>query len=273
MSKFKNITLGCDPEVFLKNELGEYIPSIGKFGGTKEEPLLISEDGHAIQEDNVALEFNIPPSADVETFKRNILFVLGDITKRADNLGLRLAIDSSATFDSKELKSEAACTFGCEPDFDAWTEGPNLPPLPGGNLRTCGGHIHVGYDNPNYDNNLDLIRAMDLFLGVPSVFIDKDIERRTMYGMAGCFRPKSFGAEYRTLSNFWLKSEELIEWAYNSTIKAIEFLNSGEIVGFDEVKLIHDAINNSNDESALLLCEKFSIEIPVLEEKSITILQ
>ena len=268
MSKLKNITLGCDPEVFLKDESGFYIPSIGRFGGTKEEPLPISKDGHCIQEDNVALEFNIPPSADAATFKRHINFVLENINARAKEQGLMLAVESSAEFDPVDLDSEAAKTFGCEPDFCAWTEAPNIPPSPEGNLRTCGGHIHIGYDDPDYETNLELIKVMDLFLGIPSLFIDQDTQRRTMYGKAGCFRPKDFGVEYRVLSNFWLKSDELIEWAFNATIQAIEFVNNGGTLSTEHEELLQKAIDSSDLEIANTLVEEYSLIVPKVEENA-----
>lgn len=58
-----------------------------------------------------------------------------------------------------------------------------------------------------------LIPLMDLFVGIPSVLIDRDpnaSSRRMMYGKAGDFRYQPHGIEYRTLSNFWLKSYTLM---------------------------------------------------------------
>ena len=222
----KNITLGCDPEVFLRNKQGEFIASCGKFGGTKQNPLKLTDVGHYMQEDNVALEFNIPPTIDAKSFNREINIALELITERANKLNLNLAINSSGIFKEEELQHPAAKAFGCSSDFNAWKKQINKKPSANTFLRTCGGHIHIGYDNPKLNSNLEIIKAMDLFLGVPSLFLDDDVERRTMYGKAGCFRNKNFGVEYRVLSNFWLKSNNLINWAYNSTIQSIDFINN-----------------------------------------------
>lgn len=59
-------------------------------------------------------------------------------------------------------------------------------------------------------NRPDLvIPMMDILVGIPSVLIDRDPDariRRLVYGKAGCFRWQPHGLEYRTLSNFWLRS-------------------------------------------------------------------
>lgn len=58
-------------------------------------------------------------------------------------------------------------------------------------------------------NPYPIIPLLDLFVGIPSVLIDRDEgakERRKQYGKAGDFRYQPHGIEYRTLSNFWLYS-------------------------------------------------------------------
>lgn len=54
-------------------------------------------------------------------------------------------------------------------------------------------HIHIGYDNPTIDFSKLLIRYMDMYLGVPSVLIDTDVNRRKYYGNAGSFRLCAYG--------------------------------------------------------------------------------
>ena len=51
-------TIGCDPELFIKKKYGGYKSAVGLIGGSKWAPKPIDEVGHAILEDNVALEFN-----------------------------------------------------------------------------------------------------------------------------------------------------------------------------------------------------------------------
>ena len=53
--------------------------------------------------------------------------------------------------------------------------------------------IHVGYENPDVDTSLALVKYMDVFLGIPSVVKDKDKKRRSLYGKAGCFRLTDYG--------------------------------------------------------------------------------
>lgn len=109
------------------------------------------------------------------------------------------------------------------------------------------GHIHVGYDNPTIEVNNDIILMMDAVLGLQSLFLCKDTRRRELYGKAGCLRTKSFGVEYRTLSNFWIHDESLIEWAYESTLEAIDLINTG--VSEDIKQLFGTAIQTAIDEN------------------------
>lgn len=88
-------------------------------------------------------------------------------------------------------------------------------------------HFHVGYDNHNRETSIELIRTLDLFLGVPSILIDKDDRRRELYGKAGCFRFTAYGLEYRVMSGYFIDTPELIDWCFTQITKAIDFLNEG----------------------------------------------
>jgi len=55
-------------------------------------------------------------------------------------------------------------------------------------------HVHIGYENPNDDTNRELAKAMDLFLGVPSILMEPNNERRAVgYGQAGNYRNQKHG--------------------------------------------------------------------------------
>jgi hypothetical protein len=239
-----NIKIGADPELFLSKN-NEIISAEGYIGGTKDKPKYISEKGHAIQEDNVMIEFNIPPCTDSNSFIKEINFVKTYLEQLVVLYDCELNYSASAFLNKKYLKTPQAQRFGCDPDLNVYLKEINDSPSSNTNLRTCGGHIHVGYDDPSFEVSELIIYAMDITLGLESLLLDKDTERRKMYGNAGCFRPKDYGVEYRTLSNFWIKDNKLIEWAYNNTIKAIELVNTGIIT--DLVKEFGDNIKETID--------------------------
>jgi len=118
----------------------------------------------------------------------------------------------------------------------------------------------VGWDDFTQEQQLDMIKAMDATLGLESVLLDDDTERKKLYGKAGCFRFTAFGIEYRSLSNFWIKSDESLQWAWKTTMKAIDLVNSDKI---EEVKelggYIVEAINTNNKELAQELLNKIDI--------------
>lgn len=120
-------------------------------------------------------------------------------------------------------------------------------------------HIHVGYDNPNRKTSIELIRAMDLYLGLGSILLDDDMNRRKLYGKAGSCRFKPYGVEYRTLSGFMISNDNLIKWVFENTINAINFINSDQIVPFDLGDYIQDIINNCKVDEAIKLMDDFKI--------------
>jgi len=233
-------TIGCDPELFVVNVNNKFISSIGKFGGSKIAPAPIGHNCY-VQEDNVAVEFNIPPASSKEQFLASINFSLEELHKRAEKMHLQLAIVPSARFDNDQLRSPKAKVFGCDPDKNAWTLTQNHPPrCADKRLRSAGGHVHVGCKK---FLAFDIARAMDLFLGVPFIVVDDNLERRRLYGQAGAYREKEYGMEYRTLSNVWLKSDKLKEWVFDQTHAAIDFLELGNILTFNDGKDIQNCIN------------------------------
>ena len=264
----RNVTLGCDPELFLVDAQGKFIASCDKVGGTKEAPLQIAglAQGFAVQEDNVAVEFCVPPAASKQVFVGNVSLVMAEIDKQfIAPLSLKLAFGvSSKQFDEDQLQSQKAKTFGCDPDFNVYRNEMNPRPEGREGLRTAGGHIHFGYDQPTDESRALLVRAADICLGLPSLFLDDDTERRTMYGKGGAFRPKAYGVEYRTLSNFWVRSPELIAWAYDAAMQAVDLANSKaiQLLKVDVAKMVEMAINTNNKKLAEAQMKRFGIVLP-----------
>lgn len=237
--------IGADPELFLKRG-NKYISSIGLIGGTKYAPFLIREDGCAVQEDNVAVEFNIPPCVDVEAFVESINFNLKYLADLAEKQGLSLSLTASAVFDKDQLANPAAQEFGCEPDYNCWTGMQNpRPEAKNKNLRSAGGHVHVGCREAKIDP-WEMMKACDLFLGVPSLEMDQDTRRRELYGKAGACRIKPYGAEYRTLSNWWLQDDDSKKWVFRQVHKAKDWLLKGNTLTEQAGHMIQECINTSN---------------------------
>lgn len=260
-------TIGTDPEYFLVDAVnGSLKSSIGVIPGSKQDPFNIG-DGIKIHPDNIAIELAVPPSNSEDLFIENInkaIFKAQEYLNK-QNSGLEIKKDLVSVYAEKELlKPKGARTFGCEPDFNALMMEMNRPPSSRTNLRSCGGHIHVGLEESLIDNEFIRLAVlmMDIYLGVPSILLDSDTERRKLYGKASCFRPKDYGFEYRTLSNFWTKSEPLIRWAFKNTHKAIEMAKNQSYQDIDIFVQASDIINTQNENEAKSLITLLNIEMP-----------
>ena len=60
------------------------------------------------------------------------------------------------------------------------------------------GHISIGWDDFTQEQQVDMIKAMDATVGLESVLLDSDTERKKLYGKAGCFRFTEFGRRKKT---------------------------------------------------------------------------
>ncbi len=262
----KNVKVGTDPEVFLVNKEGKIISSVGIIEGTKDQPKSIGNDCH-IQTDNILTEYCIPPCTMAEEMFNHLRYCFEHTNQKVKDKGLEVRVLASAFIDGDQLTTDQAKEFGCSPDLNVWEQRTNDSPNTNTNLRSCGGHIHIGYDKPNEVTSEQIIRALDLFLGVPSMSLDKDTERRKLYGKAGAFRFKEYGCEYRVLSNFWINDIKHIQWVFDQIDRAVEFLNSGGSAD-DEMKFIVAAINDNDKDAQDYLVQKYDLvtEINVVKE-------
>lgn len=251
-------TIGCDPEVFFRNG-NELVSVIGMLGGTKDSPFEFKE-GFGLLEDNVAAEFNTPPANSADGFSNSIEVAMEYLSKLATDKGYSLSAAASGCFSMAQLSHPLAHVFGCEPDYNAWTGRKNPRPFADDpTLRSCGGHVHIGTDEfSTFEEKRAVIKACDLFLGVPSIRMDTDNMRRNLYGKAGAMRFKPYGVEYRTLSNFWIFNEDHRRWVYNQVSKSLSFLKDHGIKSLDEEEgAINSCINESNEDAFNYLSSKY----------------
>jgi len=249
--KITNFKIGSDPEYALIDQNNFFVSAIGKVGGSKSVPLSIG-NGCSRQEDNVAIEFCIPPC----TNKKEFLDYLNYCEEKGDELvskmNLKLVAVSSANYREKELANKNAQQFGCSESNCAYSYYSMKPDTKqAGNMRTFGFHIHVGFkmpDDVDAESIQNFIKYMDMYLGLPSILIDDDSKRRTLYGKAGDYRVRAINddlvIEYRSLGGALLATDDLKAWVYDNTLLAIEnFNNQTELIS-DE--LMQEAINNSD---------------------------
>lgn len=257
----KSFKLGADPEMFLVDAAGGLISSIGRIGGTKEEPKpLPIGDGFAVQEDNVAVEFNIPASDSAQQFSGNLNRALSYLSDLVAEQGLKLVNLASASFPKEQLMSPAARVFGCDPDFCAWNFGrPNpRPKATDSSLRSCGGHVHIGYQFETQEDIWQFIKYLDLYLSVPSTIMDKDEKRKQLYGKWGAFRYKPYGCEYRSLSNYWVM-EDKGQWVWNQVELALDAWQNNKDAIDEDKELLEMAINQNNKVIADKLIQKHNL--------------
>lgn len=250
-------TFGCDPEIFLQHKkTGMFISAHEKAPGTKKEPFKV-RDG-AVQVDGLALEINIDPVTNEDDWVNNINSVLAQLRDMVDS-NLEFVYKPSIVFDEKYYAylPEGSKELGCDPDFNAWSKSIQMPPsnregyVP--NRRNAGGHLHfsdgrsVAVESGPFakDSNPDhfewcceFIRYQDWSTSTECLEFDDDIFRRTVYGQAGAFRPKTYGVEHRTPSNAWLASEKLMRRIFRAAQRGVEAFE--EKYSFNEARLLRN---------------------------------
>lgn len=249
------ILIGTDPELFLKDEAGRYVSAHDLIPGSKHMPHRVNRG--ALQPDGVAAEFNTDPAATADEFLANIDQVIEQLqsTFKALRPDLTIAITPTATFEKEYFDGlpMVATVLGCTPDYNAYTGGENDPPSTDEPFRTGSGHVHVGWGRgfkPQHKDHFEkcrlMVKQLDTVLYVSSLLWDSDDKRRTLYGKIGAFRPKTYGVEYRPLSNSYLQSKEIQRTVFEITKRCSElFLNEGVALFEDPmaVEIVNKIIN------------------------------
>lgn len=262
--------IGADPEMFLADASGNLKSGIGIIKGTKYDQMMV--DGGGLQYDNVAVEFSCDPQDSEESFVEVIAKMLKHLS--VEVAPLKLLALASTNFPEAELDNEEARRFGCDPDFDAWALCMNQVSscAVDAPFRSCGGHIHIGTKNGSPKvlaedstgmGKVEMVKAMDFFVGISSILLDRDPSagpRRALYGKAGAHRPKDYGVEYRAVGNFWLRTPDLVRMVYRLTALAVAAADSGTHTKYiDEVGqgTVCDIINESKVDEAQAVFDKY----------------
>lgn len=264
MSYLQLNMLGADPELFLMKN-GTPWSIEGLLGGTKENPKPIPglPEGFAVQEDNVAAEFNIPPCNTAEEFNRNIAVVLKYLQKVAKKHGLELCYNPDLDFPIEQVSTPHTLRMGCDPDFSVWTMQVNPRPIAPLQMRTAAGHVHISWKGDVSVETQTLVgRACDVFLGIPQVFATEKNRRRSLYGKAGCIRPKDWGIEYRTLDCSWVRDFKTRKQVFNNVCQMFFRINEdNNLINVinswgDEIQ---NAINEHDKDMALKIMSAFDV--------------
>lgn len=258
-----SLSFGSDPEFMLidnNHNLKSAINILPKKSNAK------IYNGSSIYYDNVLAEIAVKPSLTKDEFLKNLRNSLINLANLV--YPLKFDIRSADSYPNKELLHQDARVAGCNPEWNVYTLQCVMPPeevIMKTNFRTAGGHIHIGSHNLQDSNSIfSFIRMMDLFVAIPSLFIDKDLtskERRKIYGHAGSHRITDYGLEYRVLGNFWLSSPEHAALIYDLTMFVYSFVNLKE---HEKFWSIDESLLDSDDPTKAYDC--FGYDCDLLEK-------
>jgi len=264
----RGLTLGCDPEFFFKNNKGvvegaeKVLPKNGIESRAKSKIII----------DGVQAELNPIPYECRANLGNEISRCFQELQKVVTQNGkVDVNFEQVVKVTKKELcsLSKKSRVFGCGPSKNI-TKGQKtkitVDPAKY-SMRSAGGHIHLGskYFTENEKEQKDrqerVIAMMDIIVGNTCVLIDRDSyarERRRIYGRAGEYRTPKYGVEYRTLSNFWLQSYQLMSLVMGLTRLAFDIVSSSNKDHDYEAAILKNvvrtsivrAINNNDSELA-----------------------
>ena len=221
--------LGCDPEFFFRGQNGQTVGAekilpekgIDYNPWNSKKPEEISH----IVIDGVQSELNPRPGSCRANLGNEISACFRALDKALKEKGqVGVSFDPVVKVSKAEMDSlsEKSKVFGCAPSTNVYKNAESqITVNPKKYLkRSAGGHIHLGSHGDKItmealQNVNVMVPILDILVGNTCVLIDRDPsnkERRKNYGRVGEYRLKSYGIEYRTLSNFWLKSYQLMSF-------------------------------------------------------------
>ena len=253
------LCFGADPEIFL-TEGGKIVGAETVLPGDG----LGVECGNRVMSDGVQAELQPLPSVCRVALASNITACYKQLSqcfraKRRREIAINFSKVIRMSRTDLNALSEKARILGCEPSFNVYTGGQSdLTINPARSLiRSAAGHIHLGLSRPTQNQKAwidSMVRALDLIVGNTCVLIDRDpanVVRRKVYGRAGEFRLPPHGIEYRTLSNFWLHSYQLMSLVMGLVDVAVNVAHVEDVTVRDFLTTVNHrrvarAINTNN---------------------------
>jgi hypothetical protein len=231
----QDITLGCDPEVFVEHGNNDPFYAF-HFLPSKYEPLK-TEEGLPVYWDGFQGEFQTRASTDIPKVLSSIrcgLKAVLSAAKKKDasaHLSTKTVIDTPASV--LEKLNYEWIEFGCLPSFNVYgISGMGADPFKTEN-RFAGGHIHFGFNGEKLSEDaiVTIVKVLDAILGVVGVSLFENIDnpiRRQYYGLASEHRLPPWGLEYRVLSDAWIFHPALATDILNLARKVVIYALSGQ---------------------------------------------
>ena len=262
--KIEDWSLGSDAEMFLLDrETNEVINGKKFVKGSKDNPYNFDKSSPfwCTSLDGISAEFNIAPCTTSKewnaAFEKCITYINSTLPPNLCTIHT-----PAVRVNPKELRTKEARNSGCTPSWSAYSLRENHPPdVSVTTLRTCCTHVHMKYKDMRFHEAAEWIKAMDLFLGVPSLIIEPMNERRMLYGTLGEMRFNST-VEYRVLSSFFSQSEELRTWVFNNTVNAINWINEGNRVSEEMHQSFEQAMATNDVDLVRMIIEENNIPMP-----------
>jgi hypothetical protein len=257
----KDYTFGADPEVFSIGkfaDIGVISPAllvndgaiqIGIHDPELKHPIFYKNRDFSWMMDGVAWELTLLKAYDnieemYKVIEKALTFLEGTINDlRYQGYNLRLVNlpavkfrpDLYVDYLDNQLVYQGAI-FGCDKDYDAINPQYECETLDVLNhqWRYGGGHTHLGVKDLNVlqkihedeTERIKLVQLMAIFAGNNAIKFAKaphlEVQRASLYGRPGRYRPQPWGIEYRTPSNNWTLSLEATVGVFEGMIKAVE---------------------------------------------------
>lgn len=287
--QYYGLIVGADPEIFIRSTCSGLIVASGE--------VLKKVKCSGVVPDGVQAEIHPYASNCTGQVGTTLLRVIVDWQKKLLKNGFTLDFTPTLELTEEEFSSlpTEARQLGCKPSFNIYGDRDLGVDSETYRWRSAGGHLHMGF-NMSYMSLIkehlgerlgDLVPLCDYLIGNTFVLFDRDpfaAKRREVYGRAGEYRLPSYGIEYRTLSNVWLRSSALQQLAYalcravvntaaatvGITVKKDLIMSmadgkgeplrnfAGELIECCPIKDIQEAIDSNNFDLALKNFERIS---------------